>query len=202
MKIWIESHIRQRAGEGLAPWMNRTVPRMQIETRHRDTPFPPLVCTEMWMRKWELKMKRHPPTIHSSFMYPSPLLLLLLSDWSPVLMWFYDSNTHATYTCPLHYRSLTHITCTHFFFPSHICTLLALPPVTYIACLDTFTITHTERSRGGGKTPDCCRSVNEQLQSVEENYPRWYLGTKAGTLEDGVIVVSASLTFIELFSLK
>lgn len=144
-------------------------------------------------------MKRHPP-IHPSSVHPSPLLLL--------------SQTRAWLSCdPMirpptqHTRALR--TNTHIytlFFPSHTCTLPSLPPVTYVAWLDKYTITHGTRSRGGSRVlwktppppsppipPHCCRSVNEQLQSVGKNHPCWHLGTKAGTWESGANVASASL---------
>lgn len=64
MKTWIESHIHQRMGEGLTPWMSGMVSCMQrLDTQTHPSPHS---CRKMWMRKWELMMKRHPP-IHYSF---------------------------------------------------------------------------------------------------------------------------------------
>lgn len=173
MKIWIESPARQRMGEGLIPWMSGMVSCMRL-----DTPFPPLMCRKMWMRIVGAGDETAPPPlIHSASVYPPPQTG---AGTHVIPRLDRPHNTHMLFI-------LNH---THIYIHTHFLlsyTLPALPPVTYIACLDTFK--HATRSRGGGrsfvggKPPHCSRSVNEQLQSVGENHPCWHLGTKAGTWE-------------------
>lgn len=117
-------------------------PCMQIETRHTDTPFPPLMCRKMWMRKWEPKMKRHPP-IHYSNMYPSPPPPSRLEPGAHVIPWL--DRPHNVYMPFVLTHTHTRITRAH----TSSYTLPALPSVTYIACSDTYTIIHATRSRGG-----------------------------------------------------
>lgn len=189
MKIWIESHVPRRMGAGLTPWMSGMVSCMQIETRHTDTPFPPLMCRKMWMRKWELKMKRHPPHpffLHVSLSFRTGAWLSCDSVIRPPTQHTRAPHTN-THTYTRHMRT--------DLLPSHTWTSPALPPVTYIACVDTYTVTHTLRSRGGGNphqqnnhsyppTPTPLLQTSQWAASVSgKNYPYWHLETKTGTWE-------------------
>lgn len=91
MKIWIEYPARQRMGDGLSPWMSGDgLSHANRDETRADTPFPPLMCRKMWMRKWELKMKRRSPPPPPLLQCISLLLLPLLPDWSPAPMWYHD----------------------------------------------------------------------------------------------------------------
>lgn len=109
-----------------ARWFHACKWRLDTQTH----PSPPLICEKMWMRKWELKMKRHSPSS-------------ILPAWIPVLSSSCSNQIRARHsrdatisppTQHTHgFHTYTHLTCAHTSSP-HI-HVHCRPRLHHIYCL-------------------------------------------------------------------